>query len=53
MTETMGKGVSLEKLLKLPVKVQIGRMKEEPDTARVRGLMEEIDNQMTPLGVEA
>jgi V/A-type H+-transporting ATPase subunit A len=53
MAETMGKGVSLEKLLKLPVKVQIGRMKEEPDTARVRGLMEEIDNQMTPLGVEA
>jgi len=53
MAEAMGKGVPLEKLLKLPVKTEIGRMKEYPDLERVRGLVDEIDRQVTPLGVEA
>jgi V/A-type H+-transporting ATPase subunit A len=51
--EAMGKGVPLEKLLKLPVKTEIGRMKEYPDLERVRGLVDEIDRQIAPLGVEA
>jgi V/A-type H+/Na+-transporting ATPase subunit A len=52
MAEAMGRGVALEKLLKLPVKIQIGRMKEDPDIARVKGLVEEIDKQVEALGVE-
>ncbi|HTY53424.1 MAG TPA: V-type ATP synthase subunit A [Methanomicrobiales archaeon] len=52
-SEAMGKGVSLEKLLKLPVKARIGRMKEDPDLARVRGVLDEIDREVTSLGVEA
>jgi V/A-type H+-transporting ATPase subunit A len=51
--EVMGKGVGLEKILKLPVKALIGRMKEDPDLARIRGLVEEIDKQIESLGVEA
>jgi V/A-type H+/Na+-transporting ATPase subunit A len=50
--EAMGKGVALEKILKLPVKTQIGRMKEDPDLARIKGIVEEIDKQIGPLGVE-
>jgi V/A-type H+-transporting ATPase subunit A len=53
MAEAMGKGVSLEKLLKLPVKTEIGRMKEDPDLTRIRGLVEEIDRQVAPLEAEA
>jgi V/A-type H+-transporting ATPase subunit A len=53
MAEAMGKGVALEKLLKLPVKTEIGRMKEYPSVDQVRGLMDEIDKQVDPLGVEA
>jgi len=48
--EAMGKGVGLEKILKLPVKAQIGRMKEDPDIGRIKGLVDEIDKQMEPLG---
>jgi V/A-type H+/Na+-transporting ATPase subunit A len=51
--EAMGKGVALEKILKLPVKARIGRMKEEPDLARIREIVGEIDSQIDPLGVEA
>ena len=51
--EAMGKGVGLEKILKLPVKAQIGRMKEDPDVSRIRGLVDEIDKQIEPLGAEA
>jgi V/A-type H+-transporting ATPase subunit A len=53
MAEAMGKGVPLEKLLKLPVKTEIGRMKEYPSLEQVRGLVDEIDKQVDPLGVEA
>ncbi len=53
VAEAMGKGVSLEKLLRLPLKTQIGRMKEDPDLARIKGLVDEIDRQIAPLGVEA
>ena len=53
MAEAMGKGAPLEKLLKLPVKAQIGRMKEDPDLTRIRGLIDEIDRQVAPPGVEA
>ena len=53
LVEAMGKGVALEKLLKLPVKAGIGRMKEDPDIARVKGIIEEIDREVAPLGVEA
>jgi V/A-type H+-transporting ATPase subunit A len=51
--EAMARGVALEKVLKLPVKTQIGRMKEDPDLARIKGLVAEIDRQVAPLGVEA
>jgi V/A-type H+-transporting ATPase subunit A len=53
LAEAMGRGVALEKLLRLPIKARIGRMKEDPDLARVKGLVDEIDKEVAPLEVEA
>lgn len=45
----MSKGVSLSKVLKLPVKTEIGRMKELADVGRIKGLIDEIDRGVTAL----
>lgn len=48
----MTKGVTLSKILKLPIKVDIGRMKELTDLERIRGLVDEADRQITKLEAE-
>jgi V/A-type H+/Na+-transporting ATPase subunit A len=52
MNEAMTKGISLNKILKLPIKSDIGRMKELADIERVRGLIGMIDESIAALEVE-
>jgi V/A-type H+-transporting ATPase subunit A len=50
--EAMEKGVALNKLLKLPLKAEIGRMKELRDVDAIRSLVGEIDKKIGALEVE-
>ncbi len=50
--EAMSKGVALNKILKLPLKSEIGRMKELKDADAVRNLMGEIDKKIAAVEVE-
>jgi V/A-type H+-transporting ATPase subunit A len=50
--EAMNKGVALNKILKLPVKAEIGRMKELREVDAVRNLMSEIDKTIAAVEVE-
>jgi V/A-type H+-transporting ATPase subunit A len=50
--EAMNKGVALNKILKLPVKAEIGRMKELREVDAVRNLMSEIDKKIAAVEVE-
>ena len=50
--EAMSKGVALNKILKLPLKAEIGRMKELKDADAVRNLMDEIDKKIAAVEVE-
>jgi V/A-type H+-transporting ATPase subunit A len=45
----MNQGVTLSKILKLPVKVEIGRMKELADLSRIQDLIGNIDNEISSL----
>lgn len=49
VNQAMGKGVPLSKILKLPVKIEIGRMKELSDIGKIKAFMEEIDKGLTAL----
>jgi len=51
-TEAMTRGVALNKILKLPVKPEIGRMKEQADVERIRDLIGDIDKNIAALEVE-
>jgi V/A-type H+/Na+-transporting ATPase subunit A len=51
-TETMARGISLSKILKLPVKAEIGRMKELSDIEQIKGLIPGIEKAMAGLEVE-
>jgi V/A-type H+-transporting ATPase subunit A len=51
MTVSMAKGVPLPKLLKLPVKAEIGRMKELPESSQIKLLVDEIEKSITALEV--
>ena len=49
MTEALGKGVSLQQVLDLPVKMAIARMKEQEELDTIKGLMDVIDNSVGSL----
>jgi V/A-type H+-transporting ATPase subunit A len=50
--ELMNKGVTLNKILKLPIKAEIGRMKEQEGVERIRELTREIDTLTATIEVE-
>jgi V/A-type H+-transporting ATPase subunit A len=50
--QAMGKGVPLVKILKLPVKTEIGRMKELTDIEKIKDLIAQIDGSLGALEVE-
>ena len=50
--EAMNKGIALNKILKLPVKAEIGRMKELREVDAVRNLMGEIDKKIAAVEVD-
>ena len=52
MNQAMGKGVSLVKILKLPVKTEIGRMKELTDSEKIKDLITQIDGTLSALEAE-
>lgn len=50
--QAMGKGVPLVKILKLPVKTEIGRMKELTDCEKIKELIAHIDGTLSTLEAE-
>jgi V/A-type H+-transporting ATPase subunit A len=50
--EAMNKGVALNKILKLPLKAEIGRMKELQEVDAIRNLVGEIDKKVAAMEVE-
>jgi V/A-type H+-transporting ATPase subunit A len=51
-SEAMNRGVALNKILKLPLKQEIGRMKELADVTKIKNLIGEIDKNIAALEVE-
>ena len=51
-SEAMNRGVALNKILKLPLKQEIGRMKELADVSKIKDLTGEIDKNIAALEVE-
>jgi V/A-type H+-transporting ATPase subunit A len=51
-SEAMSRGVALNKILKLPLKADIGRMKELGDVERIKGFIGEIDKTIAAIEVE-
>ena len=51
-SEAMNRGIGLNKILKLPLKPEIGRMKELADVEKIRNLIEEIDKKIAALEVD-
>jgi len=51
-SEAMNRGVALNKILKLPLKQEIGRMKELADLEKIRDLIGDIDKNIAALEVE-
>jgi V/A-type H+-transporting ATPase subunit A len=51
-SEAMNRGVALNKILKLPLKQEIGRMKELADVGKIKDLIGEIDKNIAGLEVE-
>ena len=51
-SEAMNRGVALNKILKLPLKPEIGRMKELADISKIKDLIGEIDKNIAALEVE-
>jgi V/A-type H+-transporting ATPase subunit A len=49
ISEAMNRGVALNKILKLPLKAEIGRMKELGDVERIKGHIGEIDKTIAAL----
>jgi hypothetical protein len=48
----MDRGVALNKIVKLPIKQEIGRMKELADVGKIKNLIGEIDKNIAALEVE-
>jgi V/A-type H+-transporting ATPase subunit A len=51
-SEAMNRGVALNKILKLSLKQEIGRMKELADVSKIKDLIGEIDKNIAALEVE-
>jgi V/A-type H+-transporting ATPase subunit A len=51
-SEAMNRGVALNKILKLPLKPEIGRMKELADVNKIKDLIGEIEKNIDALEVE-
>jgi V/A-type H+-transporting ATPase subunit A len=51
-SEAMNRGVTLNKILKLPLKPEIGRMKELADISKIKNLIGEINRNIAALEVE-
>ncbi len=51
-SEAMNRGVALNKILKFPLKAEIGRMKELGDVERIKGFIGEIDKTISAIEVE-
>jgi V/A-type H+-transporting ATPase subunit A len=51
ITDALGKGVSLQQLLDLPVKTDIARMKGQEDVSAVKGLIDKIEGSVGSLEV--
>jgi V/A-type H+-transporting ATPase subunit A len=52
ISEAMGKGISLNKIMKLPLKAEIGRMKEHPELESIKSIIDGINKSVAALGVE-
>ena len=52
ISDAMNKGVALNKILKLPLKAEIGRMKELEDVEKIRSLIGDIDKKVAAMEVE-
>jgi V/A-type H+-transporting ATPase subunit A len=51
-SEAMNRGVALNKILKLPLKAEIGRMKELGDVEKIKGFIGDIDTTIGAIEVE-
>jgi V/A-type H+-transporting ATPase subunit A len=51
-SEAMGKGISLNKIMKLPLKAEIGRMKERAEVEGIKSIIDEINKSVATLAVE-
>ena len=51
-SEAMGKGISLNKIMKLPLKAEIGRMKEHAEVESIKSIIDGINKSVAALGVE-
>lgn len=52
VSDAMNKGVALNKILKLPLKAEIGRMKELEDVEKIKSLVKDIDKKVAAMEVE-
>jgi len=52
-SEAMNRGVALNKILKLPLKTEIGRMKELKDVSSIKNLIDVINKNIAALEVES
>ena len=52
-SEAMNRGVALSKILKLPLKTEIGRMKELKDVNSIKNLIDVINKNIATLEVES
>ncbi len=52
ISDAMTKGIALSRILKMPLKAEIGRMKELSDVEKIRALVGEIDAKVTAMEAE-
>lgn len=52
MNAAVNRGVTVRQVTGMPIKEEVGRMKEQPDPAKIRGLIAEVDQKMAALEVE-
>jgi V/A-type H+-transporting ATPase subunit A len=52
ISDAMNKGIALNKILKLPLKAEIGRMKELEDVEKIKSLIKDIDKKVAAMEVE-
>ncbi len=52
ISDAMNKGIALNKILKLPLKAEIGRMKEQEDVEKIKSLIGDIDKKVAAMEVE-